>query len=166
MGRTLPRVAVAQPDRPDMIDAWDSNRRALNSQLAKTFPVDAPFRPKNTYETVIPKDGPIERPVLYNSRSTKPHEQGFQATELEITCIHWAFAKLHHYLEGSQVLIVTDQESINGILNSSPGTIYSGHLDKVRMALMPYMNDIQVIYKLGAKMTNVDPLCRAPAPGG
>jgi hypothetical protein len=33
--------------------------------------------------------------VLYISRSTKPYEQGYQATELEMTCLHWAFAKLH-----------------------------------------------------------------------
>jgi hypothetical protein len=85
-------------------------------------------------------------------------------TELEITCLHWAFAKLHHYLEGSQVIIVTDHESINGILNSSPGTVYSGRLDKVRMALMPYMDNIRVVYKPGAKMQNVDTLSRAPAP--
>jgi hypothetical protein len=83
---------------------------------------------------------------------------------LEITCLHWAFAKLHHYLEGSEVLIVTDHESINGILNSSPGTMYSGRLDKVRMALMPYMDKIKVVYKPGSKMQNVDPLSRAPAP--
>jgi hypothetical protein len=149
---------------PSMIEAWDANRRALNSQLAHTYLADAPFRPKNAYETVIPEHGPIERPVLYISRSTKPYEQGYQATELEITCLHWAFAKLHHYLEGSQVIIVTDHESINGILNSSPGTVYSGRLDKVRMALMPYMDNIRVVYKPGAKMQNVDTLSRAPAP--
>jgi hypothetical protein len=147
-----------------MIDDWDNNRRALNGQLAQTFLTETPFQPKKSYETVIPQHGPIERPVLYISRSTKPYEQGYQATELEITCLHWAFAKLHHYLEGSDVLIITDHESINGILNSSPGTIYSGRLDKVRMALMPYMDKIKVVYKPGSKMQNVDPLSRAPAP--
>jgi hypothetical protein len=81
-----------------------------------------------------------------------------------MTCLHWSFAKLHHYLEGSEVLIVSDHESIAGILSSSPGTIYSARLDKVRMALMPYMDKIKVVYKPGSKMQNVDPLSRAPAP--
>jgi hypothetical protein len=154
------------PGRIDqgMITDWDNNRRALNGQLAQTFLTETPFQPKKSYETVIPQHGPIERPVLYISRSTKPYEQGYQATELEMTCLHWAFAKLHHYLEGSEVLIVSDHESIAGILSSSPGTIYSARLDKVRMALMPYMDKIKVVYKPGSKMQNVDPLSRAPAP--
>jgi hypothetical protein len=147
-----------------MIDDWNSNRRTLNGQLAQTFLMETPFQPEKSYETVIPRNGSIERPVLYISRATKPYEQGYQATGLEITCLHWAFAKLHHYLEGSQVLIVTDHESINGILNSSPGTIYSVRLDKVRMALIPYMDKIKVVYKPGSKMQNVDTLSRALAP--
>jgi hypothetical protein len=154
------------PGRIDqgMIDDWDNNRRALNGQLAQTFLTETPFQPKKSYETVIPQHGPIERPVLYISRSTKPYEQGYQATELEMTGLHWAFAKLHHYLEGSEVLIVSDHESIAGILSSSPRTIYSAGLDKVRMALMPYMDKINVVYKPGSKMQNVDPLSRTPAP--
>jgi hypothetical protein len=36
--------------------------------------------PKKTYDAVIPENGPIERPVLYISRSTKLYEQGYQAT--------------------------------------------------------------------------------------
>jgi hypothetical protein len=73
------------PGRIDqgMIDDWDNNRRALNGQLAQTFLTETPFQPKRSYETVIPQHGPIERPVLYISRSTKPYEQGYQATELE-----------------------------------------------------------------------------------
>jgi hypothetical protein len=81
-----------------------------------------------------------------------------------MTCLHWAFAKLHHYLEGSEVLIVSDHESITGILSSSPWTRYSVRLDKVRMALIPNMDKIKVIYKPGRKMQNVDPLSRALAP--
>jgi hypothetical protein len=149
-----------------MIDDCDNNCRALNGQLAQTFLTDTPFPAKKSYEAVIPQNGPIQRPVLYIPRLTKSYEQGYQATELQTTCLHWPFAKLHHYLEGSQLLIVTDHESINGILHSSLGTMYSGRLDKVRMASMPYMDNIKVFYKLGAKMKNVDPLSRAPAPGG
>jgi hypothetical protein len=62
------------------------------------------------------------------------------------------------------VLIVSDHESIAGILSSAPRTIYSARLDKVRMALMPYMDKINVVYKPGSKMQNVDPLSRTPAP--
>jgi hypothetical protein len=78
------------PGRIDqgMITDWDNNRRALNGQLAQTFLTETPFQPKKSYETVIPQHGPIERPVLYISRSTKPYEQGYQATELEMTCLH------------------------------------------------------------------------------
>jgi hypothetical protein len=155
-----------RPGRIDqgMIDDWNANRRKRNTQLAMTFLADTPFSKEKQYETVIPTNGPIERPVLYISRATKDYEQGYQATELEITCLHWAFAKLHHYLEGSEVIIVSDHELINGILNSSAGTMYSGRLDKVRMALMPYLDNIKIVYKPGVKMQNVDPISRAQVP--
>jgi hypothetical protein len=50
--------------------------------LTRTYLAEAPLRPKNAYETAIPEHGPIERPVLYISRSTKPYEQGYQATDV------------------------------------------------------------------------------------
>jgi hypothetical protein len=76
-----------------------------------------------------------------------------------------AFSNLHDYLEGSELLEVSDHESVNRILNSSPGTIYSGWIEEVRMALMPHMDNIKVINKPGADGKMVDPISRTELPG-
>ena len=103
----------------------------------------------------------MERPVLYISRVTKPYEAQYQATELELACVAWAYGKLSHLLEGSKVTIITDHQAIAGVLRSAPGTRYSIRIDKARMALMPYLEDITIEYREGKKMCMVDPLSRA-----
>jgi hypothetical protein len=40
--------------------------------------------------------------------------------------------------------------------------MYSQRIDKVRMALMTYLNDIKVMYQPGVQMTMVDPISRVP----
>lgn len=113
------------------------------------------------FPTVIPEEGrAIERPVLYISRVTKPYEANYQATELELSCIAWAFGKLQHLLEGSDVTIVSDHEAIKGVLHSAPGTRYSQRIDKARMALMPHLDKITIEYRPGKSMQMVDPLSR------
>ena len=115
-----------------------------------------------SFPTIKPRAGQkLERPVCYISRVTTSYEKNYQATELELCCIAWAFAKLSHMLEGSKVEIVTDHQAVKGVLNSAPGTRYSIRLDKARMSLMPFLNDITITYREGTKMQMVDPLSRA-----
>ena len=119
------------------------------------------------FPTVPPAPGQtIERPVLYISRVTKSYESNYQATELELSCIAWAFGKLHHLLEGSTVTIVSDHEAIKGVLLSAPGTRYSQRIDKARIALMPYIDNIKNLYREGSRMQMVDPLSRAKCDAG
>jgi len=119
---------------------------------------DTPF----SYKVSVPRPGKrVERPVVFISQNTKEFERHYESTERELACVVWAFVKLRHLLEGSDVLLVTDHASIREVLRSSASTQYSIRLDKFRMLLGPFLDRIQVIYRPGREMTNVDPLSRA-----
>lgn len=107
------------------------------------------------------KDKKIERPILYISRTTKPFEINYESTERELACVVWAFNKLRHLLEGSKTKIVTDHASIKDVLNTAVTTQYSLRIDKFRMLMAPYLDDIEVVYRPGKDHLNVDPLSRA-----
>lgn len=118
--------------------------------------------PETSFPLKIPDEGrSIERPILYISRSTKPYEKSYESTELELGCVTWAMTRLRHYVEGSTVILISDHEPLKGVINASPGTQYSSRIDKFRMLLMPFVDEMTILYKPGAKMTNVDPLSRA-----
>ena len=115
-----------------------------------------------SYEIRVPRPGKtMERPVVYISRNTKEFERHYESTERELACVVWAFVKLRHLLEGSDVILVTDHASIREVLRSSASTQYSIRLDKFRMLLGPFLDRIHVTYRPGKEMTNVDPLSRA-----
>jgi len=47
-------------------------------------------------------------------------------------------------LEGLKVVIISDHLSIKEILNSSANTVYSVRIDKARMDMALYMEDIEI----------------------
>lgn len=130
----------------EAIEEWEANPSAT---AATIFQSTAP-EPRRI----------LERPVIYISRVTKAYEQHYESTELEMSCLAWAFSKCDHLLEGSDVTIYTDHEAIKGVLSSAPGTRYSMRIDKPRMALMPFLDRITVVYMPGEQMKMVDPLSR------
>jgi len=119
---------------------------------------DTPF----SYEVRVSHPGKnVERPVMYISCNTKEFERHYESTERELACVVWAFIKLRHHLEGSDVMLVTDHASIRQVLRSSASMQYSIRLDKFRMLFGPFLDRIQLIYRPRKEMTNVDPLARA-----
>ncbi len=56
---------------------------------------------------------------------------------------------------------MTDHASIREIGRTSAATQYSTRIDKFRMLLAPFIDDIEVFYRPGKDMANVDPLSRA-----
>jgi hypothetical protein len=110
----------------------------------------------------IPPNGKrIERPVLFISRATHDYEVNYQASELELACLSWAVTvRLRQYLDGAKFTVITDHSSINEILNSSPNTSYSLRLDKFRMSLMPFIDNMTVVYRPGKAIPHVDCISR------
>lgn len=147
----------------NLVTDYKQSIQTQQSDLAQSFLANSPMRKvDHPFKTVRPKPGhPIERPILYISRGTKPYEKSYEATELELSCANWAITRLRQYLEGSKFTLVSDHEPLKKVLHSSASTQYSLRIDKYRMLLMPFMDSMTVLWKPGLTLTNVDPLSRA-----
>jgi hypothetical protein len=118
--------------------------------------VDEPF------ETRIPRPGEkLERPILYIARQTTGGEPSYESTDREVACLYWAVNKLSLYLEGNTFTVFTDHESTRDVLQAAPNVKMSKRLDKYRMLLQPYLDNMDVVYRPGKLMQMVDPLSRA-----
>jgi len=168
-------------DRADVSEALieDFERRARGRRVgqslsALTTELEHKFRTSSTATDSIvsidsdfssrtkPRAGrTVERPVVYISRTTKPYERNYESTERELACVVWCFKRCRHMLEGSKVVIISDHLSIKEVLNSSANTVYSVRIDKARMDMAPYLEDVEIRYRPGRNHVNVDPLSRA-----
>jgi hypothetical protein len=136
------------------VEDYDTRPQVHVTQSSRT--VDTPF------ESRTPRPGErLERPILYISRQTTGGEPRYGSTERELACFYWAIHKLHMYLEGNTFTVFTDHESIRDVLHSAPRVDFSKRIDKYRMLLQPYLDDMDIIYRPGKKMVMVDPLSRA-----
>ncbi|KAE8240520.1 hypothetical protein A4X13_0g7758 [Tilletia indica] len=102
----------------------------------------------------------IERPVAYLSRLTSPAEKKLVASELELCCLAWAFAKLGHLLEGAQVTVITDHSSMEKMLQSTSAIHYGPTISRCRALLMPHLTNLRFCYRPGSRHNNVDALSR------
>jgi hypothetical protein len=136
------------------VEDYDTRPQVHVIQSSRT--VETPF------ESRRPRPGErLERPILYISRQTTGGEPRYGSTERELACFYWAIHKLHMYLEGNTFTVFTDHESIRDVLHSAPRVDFSKRIDKYRMLLQPYLDDMEIIYRPGKKMVMVDPLSRA-----
>jgi hypothetical protein len=53
-----------------------------------------------------------EHPILFISRTLKPAETRYASTELEFLSIVWCLHKLEHYVDGSNLKLVTDHSAL------------------------------------------------------
>jgi hypothetical protein len=145
----------------DAIDHHALNAYKEKPQVHVTTPtdrhgVDEPF------ESRKPRPGEkLERPILYIARQTTGGEPLYESTEREVACLYWAVNKLSLYLEGNTFTVFTDHESTRDVLQAAPNVKMSKRLDKYRMLLQPYLDNMDVVYRPGKQMQMVDPLSRA-----
>ncbi|KAE8181525.1 hypothetical protein CF336_g8887, partial [Tilletia laevis] len=107
-----------------------------------------------------------ERPVAYISRLTTPGEQKFVASELELSCLAWAYSKLAHLLEGASVTVITDHSPMEKMLQSQNAVHYGPTISRCRALLLPHLTKLRLVYRPGPRHNNVDALSRlVPDPG-
>jgi hypothetical protein len=153
---------------PDLVENWIKEQKEKHSKDGDTLYIkqlDEKSQTFNLESKNFPKKPPrkeelMERPILFLSRATHAHEKNYGATELELSCIAWAFTQLNQYLEGSKLVIFSDHKPIHSVLSSSPSTRYSTRIDKARMVLMPWLDNIEVKYIEGRKIAHVEALSR------
>ena len=103
-----------------------------------------------------------ERPILYLSRALDCHERNYALTELEAGCIVWAINKLSHYLDGSQMEIITDHAALQWLLKVKdvPSTRQNNRLLRWSLLLSQYSDRIRITHRPGNSHGNVDGLSR------
>jgi hypothetical protein len=110
------------------------------------------------FESRKPRPGEkLERPILYISRQTTGGEPSYESTEREVACLYWAVNKLSLYLEGNTFTVFTDHECTRDVLQAAPNLKMSKRLDKYRMLLQPYLDDIDVVYGPAVQSALHDP---------
>jgi hypothetical protein len=74
--------------------------------------------------------------------------------------LDWAVGRLRQHLEGSPFKVLADHSAIPGILRSSASTSYSLRLDKLRMQLTPFVDNIGIARQPGKSTPHID--CLSP----
>ena len=102
-----------------------------------------------------------EHPILFISRTLKPAEKNYTATELECLGLIWSLKKLAHYVDGANLTVVTDHSALKWIWNIKEPV--NQRLLRWSLFLNPLKDKIKIIHRPGTNHTNVDPLSRYPS---
>ena len=98
----------------------------------------------------------IERVIAYWSHILKPPEQNYSATEREALALKEALIKFQPFLEGEQVLAITDHAALT----------WSTTFQNVNQRLLTWGTvfaaypKLQIIHHAGKVHSNVDPISR------
>ncbi|MBW0506827.1 hypothetical protein O181_046542 [Austropuccinia psidii MF-1] len=60
------------------------------------------------HQTQIINNKPVQGLISLISRAIKPTEARFGASQMEFLCLGWALGKLHYYLDGTVLDLITD----------------------------------------------------------
>jgi hypothetical protein len=107
------------------------------------------------------EDKPVEKPVLFISRQIKSTERKYGASQMECLALVWALEKLHYYLEGTKVVVVTDCTAVKTLMNMETP---NRHMLRWQIAIQQYRGSMTIVHKAGAKHRNADGLSRWALP--
>ncbi|MBW0518982.1 hypothetical protein O181_058697 [Austropuccinia psidii MF-1] len=69
------------------------------------------------HQVQIINDKPVEGPICFISRQTKPTKAKYRASQMECACLVWALEKLNYYLEGCVFKVITDCTAVKSLSN-------------------------------------------------
>ena len=101
-----------------------------------------------------------EHPVLFISRTLRHAEKNYAATELECLAVVWALKKLAHYVDGSQLTLITDHSALKWIW--SVKETVNQRLFHWSLLLNPLKDKVNIVHRPGRLNNNVDPLSHSP----
>jgi len=107
-------------------------------------------------------DRPIERPVLFISKSLTAAEERYWPTELETAALVWTLQKLQQYTDGTRLVIHCDHQAIAQAFRSD-GPIKGKRSDRLinwRLFLSRYIGKVEIKHRPGAEHRNADGLSR------
>ncbi|KAI7935554.1 hypothetical protein MJO28_016425 [Puccinia striiformis f. sp. tritici] len=138
---------LAQPDYTKPFILYiDACLDGLGAALHQEFQID---------------DKPVEKPVLFISRQIKSTERKYGASQMECLALVWSLEKLHYYLEGTKVVVVTDCTAVKTLMNMKTP---NRHMLRWQIAIQQYRGHMTIIHKPGIKHKNADGLSRWALP--
>ena len=93
-----------------------------------------------------------EHPIAYASKSLRPGEVNYGATELECAAIVWAVEYFYKYLVTSKFILIIDHIALKQLQTAE----LKGKIGRQILKLQPY--NFKIIYKSGRIYSNVDNL--------
>ena len=94
-----------------------------------------------------------ERVIAYASRTLRPPERKYSATEVECLAVVWAVQYYHHYLHGHKFTVITDHAALAYLKNMKNPV---RRLGRWLMTFNSY--DMEIINRPGKLHSNVDTL--------
>ena len=101
----------------------------------------------------------VERVISYWSRSLKPAETRYSATEREALGAKEGLVKFQPFIEGEKILLVTDHAALQWVRTYENANRRLAAWGAVFSAYTP---GLEIIHRPGRKHSNVDPLSRLP----
>ena len=87
-----------------------------------------------------------EKPICFTSKALTEKQKGYVAIELKSLAVVWMMKKFHHFLYGNELILKTDQKSLEAILSKSLNQA-TPRLQRILIRMFPY--HFKVRYILG-----------------
>lgn len=147
----------------DQQDAFERLKRCLTSPPILAYPdFERPFilytdASSFALGAILSQkdDQKRERVIAYASRTLRPPERKYSATEVECLAVVWAVQYYHHYLHGHKFTVITDHAALAYLKNMKNPV---GRLGRWLMTFNSY--DMEIINRPGKLHSNVDTLSR------
>lgn len=107
-------------------------------------------------------DPPVERPVLYISKTLSPAEHRYWPTELETAALVWALQKLQQYTDQGQITVHCDHQAIIHAFKDQ-GPVKGKRSERLvnwRLYLARFAGRMEIVHKPGKEHRNADALSR------
>ncbi|TFY52449.1 hypothetical protein EVJ58_g10011 [Rhodofomes roseus] len=101
----------------------------------------------------------VERVIAYWSRSCKPAERNYSATEREALAAKEGLVRFQPFIEGEKVTLITDHAALQWARTYENANRRLAAWGAVFAAYLP---DLDIVHRAGRVHSNVDPLSRLP----
>ncbi|MBW0502607.1 hypothetical protein O181_042322 [Austropuccinia psidii MF-1] len=156
----------------DRVKAFETLREALTTaplllrpefKLPFKFYIDASGDGLGAalHQVQIINDKPVEGPICFISRQTKPTEARYGASQMECLCLVFALEKLNYFLEGCGLEVITDCTAVKSLLNMKTP---NRHMLRWKISIQEYRGNMTIVHKDGNVHKNGDGLSRWPLP--
>ncbi|MBW0478042.1 hypothetical protein O181_017757 [Austropuccinia psidii MF-1] len=96
------------------------------------------------HQVQIIDDKHTEGPVCYISRQIKPTEARYGENQMECIFLVWALEKLHYYLDGGVLEVMSDCNAVKSLLNMKTP---NRHMLRWKIAIQEYRGNMTIVYK-------------------